>query len=112
MARWWQIVLAMPPNDPRESSASNAERGRHSATELEDWLIGRVVHALGNPSIHVDADSEFSRLALDSITAVRITGELQALLGRPVDAMLVWDYRTIREAAAHLAEQSDEPTTP
>jgi len=45
----------------------------------------------------------FDDFALDSATAIGMTGELEDWLGKPVDPTLVYDYPTIEQFSKCLA---------
>jgi 8-amino-7-oxononanoate synthase len=99
----------------REDNVTEPEAapGRaYTADEIQAWLIARIIRALDRPSADVRADTELTRLGLESIVAVRISGELETLLGRPVDPMLLWDYPTVAAVATHLAAGRPESGSP
>jgi acyl carrier protein len=81
--------------------AANA-RAR-SAKEIESWLTERVATALGMPVSRIDPREQFADFALDSRTAISISGELEEWLGKEVPPTLVWDYANIETAAAFLS---------
>lgn len=73
-----------------------------TSRELEDWLAARVAAELGVTPDEVDRDEAFAEFGLDSLRAVALTGELEALLGRKLPATLLWDHPTIERLSEHL----------
>ncbi|MPY62589.1 type I polyketide synthase, partial [Streptomyces spongiae] len=60
----------------------------------------------------VDADHEFGRLGMDSLTAVELGRRLSAATGLPLPATLAYDYPSPRRLAGHLlAELVDDGAT-
>lgn len=76
-----------------------------SADGLADWLAGYIAKHLGVAADAIDAQASFESFALDSAVAIEMTGDLERLLGRSVDPMLVYDYPTIEKLADHLASR-------
>lgn len=74
-----------------------------TATELETWMRTKIGDAMGVPPGSIDPDASFGDHGMDSVTAVRFTGELQDLLGRSLEATLLWEHPTIGKLARHLA---------
>ncbi len=77
---------------------------RRTANEIEAWLRERLAQELGCDFREIDPTLDFSAFSLDSLKAVRLAGELEDWLGRPISPTLVWDYPTIARAARHLGE--------
>lgn len=79
------------------------------AAAIEAWLTRRVAQELGRAPEDVDPDQPFAGLGLDSTAAVSLTGELEELLERRVDPMVVFEFPTIRRLAAHLGAPGGAP---
>jgi len=52
----------------------------------------------------VDPDVPFPSLGADSLTIITLGGELERLLGREVQASVMWDFNTVNRLATHLAQ--------
>lgn len=93
-----------------QSAASVGASTPRTVAEIQDWFVetlSRLTHA---PPEQIDVTVPFENFALDSVTAVGLTGELEEWLGRNVDPMAVYDYPTIEALAKHLAENSTAGT--
>jgi acyl transferase domain-containing protein len=71
-------------------------------SELRDWLVDRVAALAGVPVAAVALDRPFSDLGLDSPRLATVAGELQTMLGRPVDPSVAFAHPTIEELAEAL----------
>jgi acyl carrier protein len=75
---------------------------------VQDWLVARVAVFLDQPKSEIDVTLPFSSYALNSITTVGLTGELEDLLEMKLPATLIWDYPSIELLARHLAARDRE----
>lgn len=69
-----------------------------------------TVLALPDGGRSIVDDQPFSSFGLDSLTSVELRNRLQSLLGRPVPATAAFEWPTVDELAAHLAEGLSETT--
>jgi acyl carrier protein len=72
--------------------------------EIEAMLAQQVARKTGAAPREVDRDRRFDHLGLDSADAVRMVGEMEDFVGRPLSAALPYEYPTIRQLARHLAD--------
>jgi acyl carrier protein len=72
--------------------------------EIEQWFVNYLANQLDLPADRIDVTIPFDDFALDSATAIAMSGDLEEWLGRSVDPTLVYDFPTIAELAEHLAE--------
>lgn len=80
-----------------------------SVLAIQSWLVNQVANHLGIAASSVDPKEPFARYGLDSVTAVRLSGDLEEWLGRSLSPTLVYDYPTISALATYLGEaQSTE----
>jgi acyl transferase domain-containing protein/acyl-CoA synthetase (AMP-forming)/AMP-acid ligase II len=77
--------------------------------DLAAWLRTRVAQVRGLSLKQVDPDVPFAHHGLESRDLVGLSGDLQAWLGRPVAATLLYDYPTISQVARHLAPGAPSP---
>lgn len=80
--------------------------------QLEEWLIEQIAAQLNVPKKEIDPVRRLEEYGLDSLEAVALTGELEELLGRPVDPTILWDYPSVRAVAAFLAENGAKGDAP
>jgi acyl carrier protein len=94
-----------PGGEPPRESARSAPTPR-SADEIQQWMIDYLARALERPSEEIDVTAPFDEFALDSATAIGMTGELEEWLGKRVDPTLVYDYPTIEQFSQCVADAS------
>ncbi len=76
-----------------------------TATEkaIREWLVLHIAEWLQLSPEKIDTREVLASYGLDSVTAVRLSGELEESLGRKISPTLVYDYPTIEALARHLA---------
>jgi polyketide synthase 13 len=74
-----------------------------TAAQLEAWIVGRLAQRLKRPAQDIDPVCQLQEYGLDSLEALSLTGEIELLLGRPVDPTVLWDHPSIRAVATFLA---------
>lgn len=94
------------PAAPLSAAAATPTAAPMTAEDVRDWIADYVARHLGVPSSSIDVAASFDSFALDSAIAIEMTGDLERLLGKAVDPMLVYDYPTIEKLADHLATRS------
>ncbi len=80
---------------------------RHTAESIETWLAKWVADELKIAVNSIDTHKSFVYYGLDSVTAIRLTGDLEVRLGRQLSLTLAWDYPAIKTLAQHLAAKND-----
>uniref|UniRef100_UPI00358FF8AF SDR family NAD(P)-dependent oxidoreductase n=1 Tax=Streptomyces afghaniensis TaxID=66865 RepID=UPI00358FF8AF len=92
------------------------ERRRHLVELVRAEAAGVLGHGTSEA---VDADHEFRRLGVDSLTAIELRNRLATATGLQLPATLVFDYPTPRRLAVHLLGElveegvvGDAPATP
>lgn len=75
-----------------------------TVAQLRDWLRAWVAETTGQDATSLDDDSSLESYGLSSRDAVALTGELEDLLGRPVEATLAYQYPSIAALAEFLVE--------
>ncbi len=83
----------------------NSPRGR-TPEEVQNYIVTYLAEELQIDADSIDVTAPFDQLALDSMTAVGMTGDLQQWLGARIDPMAIYDYPTIEQLSVHLAERS------
>jgi len=73
--------------------------------ELIDWLTVKVAGYLGLPPDAIGIDIPLADCGIDSISSMALCADLNHEKGFDVETTIVWDYATIDEIAAYLAEQ-------
>ncbi|OXS34485.1 hybrid non-ribosomal peptide synthetase/type I polyketide synthase [Streptomyces sp. XY006] len=94
---------AHTPTGPAESHpAPTTSTVPGDASDTRDLVRALLAEALQLPPEAVDQDQAFLALGLDSLAAVDLVRRLERALGRDLPATLFFEYRTVRELAAHL----------
>lgn len=85
-----------------------------TAEQLRQWLREWVAGVTDVPAEEVTDDRPLENLGLSSRDAVLLSGELENLLGRKLDATVVYEHPTIGELATHLlsARSAQAPVPP
>jgi acyl carrier protein len=78
-----------------------------SYDEIDAMLAEQVADRTGTPADDIDRTRRFDKLGLDSADAVRLVGELEDFVGRPLSASLPYNYPTIEQLARCLADGDD-----
>ncbi|MCK6520255.1 acyltransferase domain-containing protein, partial [Myxococcota bacterium] len=86
----WEAPRAVPA-----AAAAPAQR-------LEDWLVAEVATLAGISKSAVDPRRPLAELGLDSSASVALAAALEAHLGRPVSASLLYSHPTIAGLCAAL----------
>jgi acyl carrier protein len=73
--------------------------------ELVDWLTVKVAGYLGVLPDAIRTDIPLADCGIDSISGMAMCADLNYEKGFDVETTIVWDYATIDEIAAYLAEQ-------
>lgn len=74
-----------------------------SAEEIQDWIIDYLAKELDANPNSIDPSATFDSFALDSATAIGMTGDMENWLGKRIDPTIVYDYPTIEEFSNYLA---------
>lgn len=81
-----------------------------NASEIENWLCERIGAAIGSGPAEIDRETTLTRLGLDSLTLLTLTGDLAEWLGRDLPSAVMWQHPTIARLAAALARPADHDT--
>ena len=72
------------------------------AAEVEAWLRNTIAAKTKTEPSFIDRQAPFAQFGLDSVDAVRLSGELGAWLNCRLSPTVVYDYPSIAALAAHL----------
>jgi acyl carrier protein len=87
-------------------TTGNGGRAAASVAQIEGWLVAKIANLTKVNAEEVDIDEPFANFGLNSIDAVSLSGDLEDMLGCSLSATLLWDFPTIRELSAYLAEEA------
>lgn len=94
-----------PDKQPDETPGNGGgdSRSGKTAEEIQEWIVLFLSKVLETSAEEIDVTVPFDDYALDSATAIGMTGELEDWLGKPVDPTLVYDYPTVEQFSKCLA---------
>lgn len=104
----------MTPQDPdaggNEGSPPEPTPPKRSPAEVQEWMVSYLARHLNTQPDDIDVTVPFEHFALDSPSAIEMTGHLEDWLGQRVDPMMVYDYPTIQDMSGYLGgdETSEE----
>ncbi|WP_407990796.1 acyl carrier protein [Kitasatospora sp. CMC57] len=82
-----------------------------TAVEAQQWLVEKIAHRLGVDPGAVSPEQYFDELDLDSTEALILAGEMENWLGFELGTTTLWYHPTIKDLAAHIAEESGQRAT-
>ncbi|SCD65308.1 non-ribosomal peptide synthetase/type I polyketide synthase [Streptomyces sp. DvalAA-19] len=100
---------SQPPAPVGAGEGSADASARTGTAALLRRLLGT---ALRLPAVEIPDDAPFLTLGLDSLAAVDLVRQLERELGAALPATLFFEYRTVRELAAHLDAPADPAPVP
>jgi acyl transferase domain-containing protein/acyl-CoA synthetase (AMP-forming)/AMP-acid ligase II/acyl carrier protein len=87
---------SIPPQlEPTQINSVNTEN-------ITDWLVAKVTKELQVSPEEISIYEPLAQYGLGSLTAVKISGELQEWLGRELSPTLLYDYPSIAALAQYL----------
>ncbi len=84
----------------------------HTAESIENWIVNWLHQNLEISTKLTEnskSDQSFLDYGLKSIGAVKLAKDLEKLLGRSLEAIMVWNFPTIKTLALHLAGELENP---
>lgn len=91
------------PAQANAGSESAEKSIRTDPAQLEAWMTDWIARKASLDPAKMDRDMQFTDFGLDSLMAVTLSGELEALLGRTLSPSIAWEYPTIGELSGYLA---------
>jgi acyl carrier protein len=86
--------------------AEEAERNEPLSEEvIRQWLVKRLAKQVKVDPSAIDTAKKFEQYGLDSIVAVRVSGDLEKLVEQRLSPALLFEHPSIDELSAHLATE-------
>jgi acyl carrier protein len=83
-----------------------------SVDSLRSWLIDWLAREMEIDRSRIDLGQAFLSYGMDSMKAMMMVGDLEAMLGLRLPPTLAWDYPDIHSLSAHLADRlTDVPSS-
>jgi myxalamid-type polyketide synthase MxaE and MxaD len=105
---WIARPLAEAANSSAAQPATAAMKPAERRQRLEEGVRAAVAGVLKIPAARLDARKPLGTMGLSSLLAMELRNSLEALVGRPLSATLVWNYPTMEALVAYLVG-ADEP---
>ncbi|MEK8016255.1 MAG: SDR family NAD(P)-dependent oxidoreductase [Candidatus Parabeggiatoa sp.] len=83
----------------------------HTLETIQAWLLTQISQQLKIAPSEIDIREPLAGYGLDSVTAVRLSGELETRLGRQLSPTLIYDYPSIQALAQYLVEEHPHTRT-
>jgi acyl transferase domain-containing protein/acyl-CoA synthetase (AMP-forming)/AMP-acid ligase II/acyl carrier protein len=101
---------ALQPPAPVSAAESSRTAREHAvrAQAIQAWVTARLVEHLKIGAAEIDVRKPFADYGLDSVMAVRLSGELEQWLGRRLPPTLLYDCPTVETLAVTLSAQGAE----
>ncbi|NET60101.1 MAG: AMP-binding protein, partial [Symploca sp. SIO2E6] len=111
VGEWREVKQATKNKKPTTNNQQQKTNNQQPTTnnKIQTWLIKQIAEQLGVEPQEIDIRESFARYGLDSVAAVRLSGELEEWLGRNLAPTLVYDYPTIEALARHLSREDFAP---
>jgi acyl carrier protein len=87
----------------------NPATGLLDEAVVREWLIAKLARVVGIPMSDVDPALNFVEYGLDSMQAIRLSGDLERWMGFELPPILLYDYPSIDTLARYLAENPPVP---
>ncbi len=97
---------------PRDLADALTPAQRSRRDDLRQWLIERISTRLKIPQAQLDIHEPFARYGMDSVTAVRLVGELSESLGERIPPTLAYEYPNIACLSHFLVAGEAHPELP
>jgi len=78
-----------------------------SEQRIKHWLIERLAKQLSLKPAQIDASVPFSSYGLDSMVAVKVSGDLEKLVERRLSPALLLEYPSIDALTEYLVKELD-----
>lgn len=87
-------------NETYPEAPDDAQR---AVAEIQQFLIEELALRIEVLPELIDPGQPFERYGLDSLSAIRLSVELEETLGRKLPTTMLWDYPSIESVAHYLA---------
>jgi acyl carrier protein len=89
-----------------ESTGVGGTAASGSQAHIQESLLGVIAERLKVEKNTVSLDTSFDEYGIDSVAAVEISADLSELLERDLPGTLLYEFPTIKELSAHLAQEN------
>ncbi|WP_212003002.1 acyl carrier protein [Chitinophaga sp. HK235] len=79
---------------------------KYTVEEISSWIVRKLSVKLNLPASAIRLDKDILDYGLDSMEALGMVGEIEALIGVEIPATSVWDYPTISQLAQFIHDEA------
>ena len=94
----------------RKLGSAGAPSEPLSEQVIRQWLVARLARQLSLKAADIDTGASFSSYGLDSMVAVKVSGDLEKLVERRLSPALLLEHASIDALTAHLVEELALPS--
>lgn len=73
--------------------------------DVEEWLIEKIAEVTKKSASDIETDVQLIDYGINSVDAVRLSGDLEDWVGSELPASIVFQYPTISALAEYLSEE-------
>ena len=85
-----------------EKFVKKSEQVNLTKESLENWIINWVKENKKLEDIHIDPKESLFSYGLDSIAAVKLSGDLEQFLQRNLEPTIVWEYPCVHDLSEYI----------
>ena len=74
-------------------------------SSIQDWLINQISKKLDLKADEIDIREDVINYGLNSMEAIKISGEIERITGVQISPTLIWDYPNIEELSRYLFQE-------
>ena len=106
----WSALDSQQPNAeiPKLAEVSPTAKIEDWQHKIQAWLLQQVSEHLHLAPNQISTQEPLADYGLSSLTAARLSGDLQDWLEIPLDPTLLYDYPSIAELATELAQRKEQ----
>ncbi len=72
--------------------------------EISNFIIEELATMLNVEKEDLDADTNFLKIGLSSVQAIKIINKLRKKLNKEINPAVIFELKTVNDIAAHLAK--------
>lgn len=103
-----EVTSSTSFNEELHTASSPDNKHSNFEKSLQDWLVNRIAHYSKQSPSNINLDQSFHHFGLDSLSGIKITGELGDKLDREISPTVFYDYPSIRKLCQYLTASKEK----